>query len=246
MTLLSHYVYRAPHNAVNTWLVKWMAKNRHSVPDLFTPDGFVSAQMICHALAGAARTPRSRSPRSRAGSSSRRRASSGSARRTMRCCSRCSRCSSFPGSGGHFAVKVVKTVSPGQRPASGHAVQVTSRLSSPILATRNLGLDIGGARIVADVSLEVAEGELLGIIGPNGAGKTSLFNLLSGLYRPTAGSIHLARKGHHPPGDLPPHARGARAHVSGLERLPAPDRGGERPARGRGVDRRDAPSLARA
>ena len=62
----------------------------------------------------------------------------------------------------------------------------------PILATRNLGLDIGGATIVADVSLEVADGELLGIIGPNGAGKTSLFNLLSGLYRPTAGRIELA------------------------------------------------------
>ena len=62
----------------------------------------------------------------------------------------------------------------------------------PILATRNLGLDIGGATIVADVSLEVAPGELLGIIGPNGAGKTSLFNLLSGLYRPTAGTIELA------------------------------------------------------
>jgi branched-chain amino acid transport system ATP-binding protein len=62
----------------------------------------------------------------------------------------------------------------------------------PILATRNLGLDIGGARIVVDVSLEVAESELLGIIGPNGAGKTSLFNLLSGIYRPTAGSIELA------------------------------------------------------
>ena len=65
-------------------------------------------------------------------------------------------------------------------------------MSSPVLATRYLGLDIGGAKIVVDVSLEVAEGELLGIIGPNGAGKTSLFNLLSGLYRPTAGSIHLA------------------------------------------------------
>jgi branched-chain amino acid transport system ATP-binding protein len=65
-------------------------------------------------------------------------------------------------------------------------------LSPPILATRNLGLDIGGAKIVVDVSLEVAEGELLGIIGPNGAGKTSLFNLLSGLYKPTAGSIELA------------------------------------------------------
>jgi branched-chain amino acid transport system ATP-binding protein len=64
-------------------------------------------------------------------------------------------------------------------------------MNPPILATRNLGLDIGGANIVADVSLEVAEGELLGIIGPNGAGKTSLFNLLSGLYRPTAGSIYL-------------------------------------------------------
>jgi branched-chain amino acid transport system ATP-binding protein len=64
-------------------------------------------------------------------------------------------------------------------------------MNPPILATRNLGLDIGGARIVVDVSLEVAEGELLGIIGPNGAGKTSLFNLFSGLYRPTSGSIEL-------------------------------------------------------
>jgi branched-chain amino acid transport system ATP-binding protein len=62
---------------------------------------------------------------------------------------------------------------------------------SSLLATRSLGLDIGGATIVAGVSLEVAEGELLGIIGPNGAGKTSLFNLLSGIYRPTSGSIEL-------------------------------------------------------
>jgi branched-chain amino acid transport system ATP-binding protein len=61
----------------------------------------------------------------------------------------------------------------------------------PILATRNLGLDIGGATIVADVDLEVREGEFLGIIGPNGAGKTSLFNLLSGLLQPTAGTIEL-------------------------------------------------------
>jgi branched-chain amino acid transport system ATP-binding protein len=62
---------------------------------------------------------------------------------------------------------------------------------TPILVTRDLGLDIGGARIVADVSLEVREGELIGIIGPNGAGKTTLFNLLSGLVRPTAGAIVL-------------------------------------------------------
>ena len=64
-------------------------------------------------------------------------------------------------------------------------------MSAPILATRGLGLDIGGATIVADVGLEVREGELLGIIGPNGAGKTSLFNLLSGLYRPTSGRVEL-------------------------------------------------------
>jgi branched-chain amino acid transport system ATP-binding protein len=63
--------------------------------------------------------------------------------------------------------------------------------AAPILATRDLGLDIGGATIVADVSLEVREGEFLGIIGPNGAGKTSLFNLLSGLLRPTAGRVEL-------------------------------------------------------
>jgi branched-chain amino acid transport system ATP-binding protein len=62
----------------------------------------------------------------------------------------------------------------------------------PILATRGLGLDIGGARIVADVSLEVREGELVGIIGPNGAGKTTLFNLLSGVLEPTAGRIDFA------------------------------------------------------
>ncbi|HUP32269.1 MAG TPA: ABC transporter ATP-binding protein [Gaiellaceae bacterium] len=62
---------------------------------------------------------------------------------------------------------------------------------APILATRNLGLDIGGAQIVVDVSLEVRAGEFIGIIGPNGAGKTTLFNLLSGLLRPTAGSVEL-------------------------------------------------------
>lgn len=50
VTLISHYVYTAPHNAANTYLIKWMAKNRHQVPDLFDPDGFVTAQMICRAL----------------------------------------------------------------------------------------------------------------------------------------------------------------------------------------------------
>jgi branched-chain amino acid transport system ATP-binding protein len=59
----------------------------------------------------------------------------------------------------------------------------------PILATRDLGLVIGGATIVTDVGLEVREGELLAVIGPNGAGKTTLFNLISGLLRPTSGRV---------------------------------------------------------
>jgi branched-chain amino acid transport system ATP-binding protein len=63
--------------------------------------------------------------------------------------------------------------------------------AAPILATEQLGLDIGGATIVADVSLAVAEGEFLGVIGPNGAGKTSLFNLISGLRQATSGRIRL-------------------------------------------------------
>ncbi|MBD5634831.1 MAG: ABC transporter ATP-binding protein, partial [Candidatus Eremiobacteraeota bacterium] len=59
------------------------------------------------------------------------------------------------------------------------------------MSTRGLGLRIGAVPIVEDVSLEVRSGEFLVIIGPNGAGKTTLFDLLSGVRRPTAGSIAL-------------------------------------------------------
>jgi branched-chain amino acid transport system ATP-binding protein len=52
-----------------------------------------------------------------------------------------------------------------------------------------LGLRVGGARILDEVTLQVAPGEFLGVIGPNGAGKTTLFNLLSGLLTPTAGQV---------------------------------------------------------
>jgi len=66
--------------------------------------------------------------------------------------------------------------------------------ASPILATKDLGLDIGGATIVSGVGLDVREGELLAVIGPNGAGKTTLFNLISGLLRPTTGRVELDGK----------------------------------------------------
>lgn len=60
-----------------------------------------------------------------------------------------------------------------------------------MLSVRDVELSFGGVRAVAGANLEVLPGEIFGLIGPNGAGKTSLFNCLSGLYRPTAGSIRM-------------------------------------------------------
>ncbi|MFY1673420.1 ABC transporter ATP-binding protein [Plantactinospora sp. WMMB334] len=60
-----------------------------------------------------------------------------------------------------------------------------------MLATRDLTWRIGEVAIVDGVDLALAPGEFLGVIGPNGAGKTSLFNLVSGLRRPTAGQVLL-------------------------------------------------------
>ena len=60
-----------------------------------------------------------------------------------------------------------------------------------VLEVRGLTKSFGGLRAVKDVSLEVREGEILGIIGPNGAGKTTLFNLLNGFTAPDAGRVLL-------------------------------------------------------
>ncbi|MFI7158081.1 ABC transporter ATP-binding protein [Micromonospora chalcea] len=60
-----------------------------------------------------------------------------------------------------------------------------------MLATRGLTWRIGEVAIVDSVYLDLAPGEFLGVIGPNGAGKTSLFNLITGLRRPTEGTVLL-------------------------------------------------------
>jgi branched-chain amino acid transport system ATP-binding protein len=65
---------------------------------------------------------------------------------------------------------------------------------SVALSVNNLGLTIGGAKILEDISLSVKKNETLGIIGPNGAGKTSFFNLLSGIRLPTTGHIFLGEQ----------------------------------------------------
>jgi branched-chain amino acid transport system ATP-binding protein len=59
----------------------------------------------------------------------------------------------------------------------------------PILKIDNVTKEFGGLTAVADLNLNVEKGELIGVIGPNGAGKTTVFNVITGIYEPTAGSI---------------------------------------------------------
>ncbi len=65
-------------------------------------------------------------------------------------------------------------------------------MSQPaILEAKSLSKEFGGVIAVHDVSFTIARGEIFAIIGPNGAGKTTLFNLVSGVYAPTRGELHL-------------------------------------------------------
>lgn len=58
-----------------------------------------------------------------------------------------------------------------------------------LLDVRNVSLAFGGVKAITDISLNVMKGEIRAIIGPNGAGKTSIFNSISGVYRPQHGDI---------------------------------------------------------
>jgi branched-chain amino acid transport system ATP-binding protein len=58
-----------------------------------------------------------------------------------------------------------------------------------LLEVRDLALAFGGIKALAGVGIAIAEGETLAVIGPNGSGKTSLFNCITGIYRPTGGTI---------------------------------------------------------
>lgn len=60
-----------------------------------------------------------------------------------------------------------------------------------LLSVKHLTKNFGGLCAVSNVSMEINEHELIGLIGPNGAGKTTLFNLLTGVYEPSEGSIKL-------------------------------------------------------
>lgn len=64
-------------------------------------------------------------------------------------------------------------------------------MSDVILRTENLGISFGGLKAVQDVNIEIKKKQLYGLVGPNGAGKTTVFNMLTGVYRPTTGRFYL-------------------------------------------------------
>jgi branched-chain amino acid transport system ATP-binding protein len=65
---------------------------------------------------------------------------------------------------------------------------------SAFLAVRDVGMRFGGLHALGGVSFDVERGEIVGLIGPNGSGKTTLMNVISGVYRPTSGSVEFAGK----------------------------------------------------
>ncbi len=60
-----------------------------------------------------------------------------------------------------------------------------------VLKAENISIYFGGLKAVSNFNLQLDEGELVGLIGPNGAGKTTIFNMITGVYTPTEGKIHL-------------------------------------------------------
>ena len=67
-----------------------------------------------------------------------------------------------------------------------------AEVKTPVLETKHLGISFGGLHAVQDFNIQMNAGELVGLIGPNGAGKTTVFNLLTGVYVPTEGTVLLS------------------------------------------------------
>jgi branched-chain amino acid transport system ATP-binding protein len=62
-------------------------------------------------------------------------------------------------------------------------------MSEAVLQVQNLTIQFGGLKAVSDFNIEISQGMIFGLIGPNGAGKTTVFNMLTGVYTPTAGTV---------------------------------------------------------
>lgn len=64
-------------------------------------------------------------------------------------------------------------------------------MAETILKIENLGISFGGLKAVQDLDMEIKERQLYGLVGPNGAGKTTVFNMITGVYKPTTGKFYL-------------------------------------------------------
>src|SRR6266567_4897947 len=74
-------------------------------------------------------------------------------------------------------------------------------MSIPLLDLQQCSVRFGGLTAVSAFDLQISADDLIGLIGPNGAGKTTVFNMITGVYRPTAGAISFLGKsvvGHRP------------------------------------------------
>jgi branched-chain amino acid transport system ATP-binding protein len=76
-------------------------------------------------------------------------------------------------------------------PKASDAPVAALKADAPVLEAKNLGITFGGLKAVQHFDLALYNGELVGLIGPNGAGKTTVFNMLTGVYRPTEGTVRL-------------------------------------------------------
>lgn len=64
-------------------------------------------------------------------------------------------------------------------------------MAETVLKIENLGISFGGLKAVQNLNLEIKEKQLYGLVGPNGAGKTTVFNMITGVYKPTTGRFFL-------------------------------------------------------
>lgn len=121
----------------------------------------------------------------------------------------------------------VQTFAPATAPAIAPAITLerapsykpaAPQTSNPLLEVRNLAKAFKGVRALDDVTLDVREGEILGLLGPNGSGKSTFINVVSGHFAPTAGEILFEGR---PMAGLPAH-RIAQAGIARTYQIPRP------------------------
>ena len=100
-----------------------------------------------------------------------------------------------------------------------------------LLSIRNVTRRFGGIVAIDDVSLDVEQGQIVGLIGPNGAGKTTLFNVITRLYKPGLGRARVRRQEPAAHAAAPDRAARDRAHVPERRALPDDDRARQRARR---------------